>query len=429
MSLDNTHDLLIGGSPNNIDVVNGFIDDIRINTITNRYGNSFPLPTLPWDKALDNKPARRLALVNNLLYSPVEEVHLTDIEISNTTFSERSSGTVAFLGRLSDGSSVNVTPYRTITQLSGAQYGSLNGSGVVTFGNIRYDLGVITGKILVKYKGILEKEFTVIGLDNIQKDLNLIDALSVAGVSSLVCIDAGDANSAGMSSVNNLAGPPDFDYGADTSLVGPIGQMTNYFANNSGLSGLTPINGTTNSWSDGLHTGVAYSFCCVTNSSGFTLFGTWNNSTSSPNRGVRMRVEGSELRLQNYGRAVAPTQETSLTVFTEAPVISGWTFIACSFTPGGDIFFRRNKAYVKVEGYRRGTTTTNLATPVNVLSGITQSSPNTGAPSGQFNITSEPGNNVSGASNVALFAFMGGATTEAQFDAIYDSIQERFSLP
>lgn len=426
--LNNSHDLVIGGDGvTEANTMNGFLDDLRINTIKARYPNSFTPSAYSVDSGLGNESIRRPILVNNLVYSPVEQIHMEDIEISNTTFGERSSGQVTFTGRYSDGTTFNPAPYRTITQLSGFQYGSINSSGFVTTNNIRYETGVITGKIHTRHKGILEKEFTIIVNDTIQHDLNLIDALSVAGIGSVVCIDAGDDNSATSSVVGNLSGGVDFDYSADTSLVGTPGVMTNYFTSSSGVGGLQPINGTTRSWSDGLHNGSAYTFCCVTNSTDFTLFATWNNSTSD--RGVRCLINGSEIRVQHYGRATSPTAETALTVFTDTPNISGWTFIAGSVTPGGDIFFRRNKSYVKVKGYRRGTTNTNLSTPQDKISGITLSSPSPLAPGGQFNIMSAPGNSPEGASQVAFLGFSLGGATEDQLDAIYDSIKERYSLP
>lgn len=425
--LDNNHDISIGGESNHTNVMSGFLDDLRINNLKDRYENLFTPPTLGHDSGIGYENVRRPILIANQLYSPTEEIYMTDIEISNTVFGERSSGNINFVGRYSDGSTFNLTPYRTITQLSGFQYGTINGSGSVATGNIRYTTGVMTGKIHVRHKGILEKEFTIIVNDTIQHDLNLIDALSVGGVLSVVCIDAGDANSATSSGVINLSGGVDFDYQSDTTLVGDLGVMTNYFSTATGVGGLVPTNGSSRTWSDGLHNGQAYSFCCVTRSSDFTLFATWNNSTSD--RGVRCRINSTEIRIQHYGRSISPVQETALTVFTDTPNISGWTFIAGSITPGGDIFFRRNKEYVKVKGYRRSATTTNLSTYVDVLSGITLSSPSSLAPGGQFNIQSNPGGDPEGASDVAFLGFMLGGTSEAQFDAIYDSVKERYGLP
>jgi len=426
-SFNNEHDLHIGGDVSGDNVLNGFIDDIRINTFKDRYGNSYIPPTTSHDKGLGDEAVRRPILIENLSYSPTEEISLSDIEVYNTVFDERSSGTVTFVGRMSDGSSIDVTPYRTISQISGAQYGSINSSGNVTTGNVRYTTGVITGNIHVRYKGILDKEFTLIVNDTIQKDLNLIDALSIAGVGSVVCIDAGDPNSGFIDMAVNLAGVPNFDYGATVSRIGSSGQMDAYFNNTLGVAGLEPVDGTTRSWSDGLHAGGSYSFCCVTNTVGFALCGTWNNSTTD--RGIRIRIEPDEIRVQNYGRSAAPTGETNLTIFTNPPSVSGWTFLAGSITPGGDIFFRRNKQYIKIEGYRRGTTTTNLPAPVDILSGITNSSPSPLAPSGQFHIGSTPGGTTEGANNIACFAFMLGGISEAQFDTIYDSIKERYGLP
>lgn len=426
--LNNNFDLVIGGDGvTESNSMNGFLDDLRINTSKSRYPNTFTPPTLGHDSGLGNKETRRPIMVNNLLYSPTEEIHMEDIEITNTVFGERSSGNISFVGRYSDGSTFNLTPYRTITQLSGSQFGTINGAGSVSTGNVRYATGVITGKIHVRHKGILEKEFTVIVNDTIQHDLNLIDALSVSGVGHVVCIDAGDANSASYTSVDNLSGGVDFTYGSDASLVGAIGDMTNYFAVSSGVSGLTHINGDTRYFSDGLHNGQAYSFCCVTRSVDFTLFATWNNSTGD--RGVRCRINSNEIRVQHYGRVSSPTSETALTVFTDTPSVGGWTFIAGSITPGGEIFFRRNKEYVKVKGYRRGTTTTNLAVPLDKLNGITLSSPSPLAPAGQFNIFSNPGNDSEGGSHVAFLGFTLGGVSEAQFDAVYDAVRERYGLP
>lgn len=425
--LNNTHDLIIGGDGNDNNVMNGFLDDLRINTLKDRYENSFVPPTLSHDRGLGDESIRRPIMVNNQLYSPTEEISMTDIEISNTVFGERSSGNISFVGRYSDGSSFNLTPYRTITQLSGFQYGSINGAGSVSTGNIRYTTGVMTGKIHVRHKGILEKEFTVIVNDTIQKDLNLIDALSVAGLGHVVCIDAGDANSGLDTEAINLSGGNDFDYASGVSRVGALGQLDAYFSISDGIGGLEPINGTTRSWSDSLHSGNSYSFCAVVSSSDFALCGTWSNSTSD--RGMRIRIDSDEIRVQNYGRATSPTSETNLTIFTEPPAISGWTFIAGSITPGGDIFFRRNKEYIKIEGYRRSTTTTNLSTPVEVLSGITSSSPSGSAPLGQFHVGSTPGNTPEGGANIACFAFVLGGVSFEQFDSVYDSIKERYGLP
>lgn len=430
-SLSNEHDLHIGGNPDGSDVMNGFIDDIRINNIVDRYGNSYVVPTTSHDRGLGDKEIRRPILIENLSYSPTEEISLSDIEVYNTTFDERSSGTVSFLGRMSDGSTIDITPYRTISQIGGYEFGSVNGYGSVVTGNVRYTTGVISGKIHVRYKGILEKEFTLIVNDTIQKDLNLIDALSVAGVGSIVCVDAGDPASGFVDMAVNLGGYPNFEYGSGVTRVGDSGQMDAYWNNPNGIVGIGVYpEESSRPWSDDLHkSGTSYSFCIVTRSTDFTICGTWSNSTSDV--GLRIRCLSTDIRAIHYGRATSPTAETALTVFTNPPNISGWTFIAGTVTPGGDIFFRKNKEYLKIKSYRRSTTTTTLPSPVDVLSGITLNSPaNARNPSGQFGITSSPGTSGDeGPSHVACFAFMLGAVADYQFDAIYDSIKERYGLP